>query len=81
MTHRGLAGTARNLKAAYEDGMAKAFKVGFDELNSNGRLVIVFANKDLDAWETLVGSLIRGGAVVSASWPIQTEKAGEVAQP
>jgi hypothetical protein len=36
-------------------------------------LVIVFANKEVDAWETLVGGLIRGGAVVTASWPIQTE--------
>ncbi|HZL78660.1 MAG TPA: DUF1156 domain-containing protein, partial [Candidatus Limnocylindrales bacterium] len=63
-------------KKSYEDGMTKAFKAGFEKLNKNGRLVIVFANKEVDAWETLVGSLIRGGAVVTASWPIQTEKAG-----
>ena len=69
-------GNSEDSKRSYEDGMTKAFKVGFDKLNSNGRLVIVFANKEVDAWETLVGSLIRGGAVVSASWPIQTEKAG-----
>ena len=36
--------------------------------------MIVFANKEVDAWETLVGALIRGGAVVTASWPIQTER-------
>jgi hypothetical protein len=35
---------------------------------------VVFANKEVDAWETLVGALIRGGAVVTASWPIQTER-------
>jgi putative DNA methylase len=69
-------GNSADSRKSYEDGMTKAFKAGFDKLNSNGRLVIVFANKEVDAWETLVDSLIRGGAVVSASWPIQTEKAG-----
>ena len=36
-------------------------------------LVIVFANKNPDAWETLVGALIRAGFVVDGSLPIQTE--------
>lgn len=58
---------------SYEDGMARAFERAFERLGDNGRLVIVFANKSVEAWETLVGALIRGGAVVTASWPIQTE--------
>ena len=33
----------------------------------------MFANKQPDAWETLVGALIRAGFVVDGSWPIQTE--------
>ena len=53
--------------------MAKAFLRASERLNDTGRLVIVFANKSVDAWETLVGALIRGGAEVTASWPIQTE--------
>lgn len=61
-------------KRAYEDGMAKAFQRACERLVENGRLVIVFANKSVDAWETLVGALIRGGATVTASWPIQTER-------
>jgi hypothetical protein len=36
-------------------------------------LVIVFANKNPDAWETLVAALIRAGFVVDGSLPIQTE--------
>jgi len=60
---------------SYEDGMARAFERAFERLDDNGRLVIVFANKSVEAWETLVGALIRGGAVVTASWPIQTERA------
>ena len=60
-------------KRNYTDGMAKAFERCCDRLTDAGRLVIVFANKSVDAWETLVGALIRGGADVTASWPIQTE--------
>ena len=37
-------------------------------------MVVVFANKQPDAWETLVGALIRAGFVVDGSWPIQTER-------
>lgn len=60
-------------KKSYEDGMGKAFQKMNEALTENGRLVIVFANKEVDAWETLISALIKGGAVVTASWPIQTE--------
>jgi adenine-specific DNA methylase len=65
-------------KRSYEDGMAKAFQRCCERLTDAGRLVIVFANKSVDAWETLVGALIRGGAEVTASWPIQTEQPGRM---
>ncbi len=61
-------------KRNYTDGMAKAFQRSCERLTEAGRLVIVFANKSVDAWETLVAALIRGGAEVTASWPIQTER-------
>ena len=60
-------------KANYEDGMAAAFRSCRAALRPEGRLVVVFANKQPDAWETLVAALIRAGFVVDASWPIQTE--------
>ena len=60
-------------KSNYEDGMARAFGACHAVLQPEGRLVVVFANKHPDAWETLVGALIRGGFVVDGSWPIQTE--------
>ena len=61
-------------KRNYEDGMARAFARFHEALEDNGRLVIVFANKSPDAWETLVSALIRTGFVVDGSWPIQTER-------
>jgi len=60
-------------KLAYEEGMSRAFQACFKSLNSEGRLVVVFAHKHPDAWETLVSAIIRAGFVVDGSWPIQTE--------
>ena len=57
----------------YEDGMARAFQACHAAMRPDGRLVVVFANKQPDAWETLVAALIRAGFVVDGSWPIQTE--------
>ncbi len=61
-------------KKNYEDGMARAFQACHAALQSDGRLVVVFANKSPDAWETLAVALIRAGFVVDGSWPIQTER-------
>ena len=61
-------------KKNYEDGMERSFRACHDALNPDGRMVVVFANKQPDAWETLVGALIRAGFVVNGSWPIQTER-------
>ena len=65
-------------KKAYEDGMALAFQACHAALAKHGRLVIVFAHKHPDAWETLVSAIIRAGFVVDGSWPIQTERTGRI---
>ena len=65
-------------KDNYEDGMFRAFKACSLALQDEGYLVVVFANKQPDAWETLVSAIIRAGFVVSGSWPIATEMRGGV---
>ncbi|MBS0213167.1 MAG: DUF1156 domain-containing protein [Proteobacteria bacterium] len=65
-------------KRNYEEGMARAFKACHGALKPDGRLVIVFAHKHPDAWETLVGAIIKAGFVVDGSWPIQTEQASRM---
>ena len=60
-------------KQAYEDGMYRAFVASDRALKPDGRMVVVFANKQPDAWEALVSAIIRAGFVVDGSWPIQTE--------
>ena len=67
-------------RKVYEDGMLRALQHCSDALRDDGRLVVVFANKQPEAWETLVSALIRAGFVVDASWPIQTEREGRVAR-
>lgn len=65
-------------KAAYEDGMYRVFQSCCKALKEDGRLVIVFAHKQPDAWETLVSAIIRAGFTVDGSWPIQTEQAARM---
>ena len=65
-------------KRNYEDGMERAFRRCFEALVPDGRLVVVFASKSPEAWETLVAALIRAGFVVDGSWPIQTERQGRL---
>ena len=67
-------GDRERSKAEYEAGIARAFAACGDQLGPDGRLVVVFANKKPDAWETLLSALLRAGFVVDGSWPIQTER-------
>jgi adenine-specific DNA methylase len=66
-------GDKETSKRNYEAGMARAFQACHAALKPDGRLVIVFAHKQPDAWETLVSAIIRAGFAVDGSWPIQTE--------
>jgi adenine-specific DNA methylase len=61
-------------KLVYEEGMFRSFQSCYLALQPEGRLVVVFAHKHPDAWETLVSAIIRAGFIVDASWPIQTER-------
>ena len=54
-------------KKAYEDGMSQAFCNLHEALKDEGRLVVVFAHKKPEAWETLVSALIRAGFQTTAT--------------
>ncbi len=68
----------RKGKQEYEVGMAAAFRRAWESLPPEGRMVVAFAHKDPEAWETLVTAMIRSGFTVTASWPIGTEMRGGV---
>jgi hypothetical protein len=70
------AGDVTKSKQSYEDGMFRSFSSAADRLHENGHMVVVFANKKPDAWETLAAAVIRAGFCVNGSWPIVTEMPG-----
>jgi adenine-specific DNA methylase len=65
-------------KAFYEKEMTRAFLEVRRVLKDNGIFVVVFAHKTTSAWETLVNSLLNSGFIVTASWPIHTERPGRL---
>jgi putative DNA methylase len=60
--------------AFYEAGMQRALAEGRRVLAPGGIAVIVFAHKTTEGWETLLNALIAAGWIVTASWPIDTER-------
>jgi adenine-specific DNA methylase len=65
-------------KRRYETGMATAFGNAAKALSPDGISVVVFANKEPDAWDALVTSLVAAGCTVTSSWPIDTERTAKV---
>ncbi|MBM3303150.1 MAG: DUF1156 domain-containing protein, partial [Deltaproteobacteria bacterium] len=57
----------------YENGMAEAFQEGRRVLREGGIGSVVFAHKTTEGWEALLTGMIRGGWVITGSWPIATE--------
>ena len=59
-------------------GMTRAFEKAHYALSADALIVIVFAHKEPDAWDTVLEAIIRAGFIVTASWPIDTEKSNRV---
>jgi adenine-specific DNA methylase len=62
----------------YRDNMTLAFSEGRRVLKPNGIGCVVFAHKGTTAWETLLASIVDAGFIVTASWPIDTERAARM---
>ena len=62
----------------YKRLMTLAFNEGRRVLKPDGIGTIVFAHKGTEAWETLLSSIIDAGFIVTASWPIDTERAARM---
>jgi adenine-specific DNA methylase len=65
-------------KAFYEREMTSAFTEARRVLRPDGIFIVVFAHKSTAAWETLLNSLLEAGLVVTASWPLHTERPGRL---
>jgi len=58
----------------FEETMAGAFAEGRRVLREDGVGAVVFAHKTTEGWEALLSGMIRGGWIITASWPIATER-------
>jgi adenine-specific DNA methylase len=62
----------------FEEMMARAFAEGARVLRDDGVGSVVFAHKTTEGWEALLSGMSRGGWVITASWPITTERPGRL---
>ena len=60
-------------RAFFEETMAKAFAEGRRVLKDEGIGCVVFAHKTTEGWEALLSGMVKGGWVITGSWPIATE--------
>jgi adenine-specific DNA methylase len=65
--------------AFYEAALTRAFEQGRRILAPTGVGLVVFASKTTASWEAILKALVDAGWVLTASWPIDTEREARVA--
>ena len=65
-------------RAHFEEQIFRSLVTGREELKQTGVGLIVFAHASTEGWESLLKSLLKAGWMVTASWPIDTEKEGRM---
>jgi hypothetical protein len=61
-------------KKFFEQGMAEAFREGRRVVSDDGIGCVVFAHKTTEGWEALLSGMTKAEWVITASWPISTER-------
>jgi putative DNA methylase len=64
--------------AWFEQMMTKACAENRRVTKPSGISVVVFANKETSGWEAMLQALISSQWIVTASWPIDTERSGRL---
>ena len=59
----------------YQNLMSESLKQMHRVLKPNGILVLVYAHKTTEGWETLIKSILDAGFTITAAWPVDTEYA------
>ena len=74
--HRLIPKKSINLKtkAFYESMLSKALQEITRVLKDDGICVIVYSHTKLDSWDALIESISHSGMVITAAWPIRTER-------
>jgi putative DNA methylase len=71
--------TSKKDIAFYERELCKAFGEARRVVKPDGIAVVVFASKTTASWEAVLGALLEAGWVITASWPIASERAARMA--
>ena len=62
----------------FETMLKKSFQEICRVLKPNGIVIVVYAHKTTEGWETLINSLLDSGLVVTGAWPLRTERKGRM---
>jgi len=65
-------------RAYFESTMQAALAEARRVLRPDGLCVVIFAHKGTAGWEALLNALVNAGWTVTASWPIDTERAARM---
>jgi putative DNA methylase len=65
--------------AFYELELQKAFAESRRVLRHDGVCTIVFASKTTSSWEAILKAVVDAGWIITASWPIDTEREARIA--
>lgn len=65
-------------RSSFEQRMGKAMAEGRRILQPAGISIVVFAHKSTAGWEAQLQAMIDAGWIVTASWPIDTERPGRL---
>jgi hypothetical protein len=71
-------GEPEKTKEFFEHKMKDALAECRRVLQPGGLAVVLFAHKGTAGWEALLNALVRAGWTVTASWPIETERAARM---
>ena len=61
-------------KQYYENGMADSISEMYRVIKPDGIITLVYTHSSLDGWETLIKAIKRSGFVITAAWPLNTER-------
>jgi putative DNA methylase len=60
-------------KEHFESMLGKSFQEIHRVLRSGGIVIVVYAHKSTEGWESLIDSVLDSGLVVTGAWPLHTE--------
>jgi hypothetical protein len=65
-------------RAFFESKMRACMQEGRRVTRRDGASVVVFAHKSTAGWETQLQAMLQAGWIVTASWPLDTERSGRL---